>query len=122
MPLPPPHHHSNISNDDDGTGLRRALFMYVVVVLITAILLIKFALIRFYSAFVVALIVGQFILNVLFLPIRLNFWAEFNSSVALYALIQIGTPFVITIYTIFCAFADRSDCIRTCGGRGDIVV
>ena len=97
----------------DGTchkgDIQKALLSYFIIVLMSFIILIKIARLRIWSALIVSMVVGQIALNVLFLPVRLDFWAEFNSFIALYSMIQVGTPILVLIYTIASAFSDHNN-------------
>jgi hypothetical protein len=66
---------------------------------------------KVWSAVVSAAIVGQIFINTIFMPVRLDFWSEFDSWTGLYALIQAGTPVVVVIYALTAALGDRRDII-----------
>lgn len=87
--------------------LKRALIVYAVIVVLMFFVMYSYVHVRIWSALILALIAGQVGLNVLFMPLRLDFWCEFESRVALYGFIQTATPLVVMIYAISCALHDR---------------
>lgn len=62
---------------------------------------------RFWSALVVALILSQVFLNVVQLPVSIDYWTDLDSSVCIYSLIQIATPFFVFVYALVMAFRDK---------------
>lgn len=90
--------------------LQRALIAYAVIVCLMFFVMYSFIKVRSWPALILSLIAGQVGLNVLFMPLRLDFWCEFESSVALYGFIQAATPLVVMVYAINCALHDRKTC------------
>lgn len=88
-------------------NLRKAVFAYAIVVAVTFIISYCFFRIRALSSMVLGLIVGKIILDLIFMPMRLDFWSEYDSFVAAYALVQLLTPFIIMIYAIYYAVQDH---------------
>lgn len=101
--------HLNLKflNSKDNREVDKAIITYIVVVLICIFVFYYGLRIRIRSAFIISIIIGQILLNVICLPTRLNFWTELNSSVALYSFIQIATPLTVFIYAIACGVDDK---------------
>lgn len=87
--------------------LKKAVFAYAVVVATSFFVSYACFRIRAISSIVLGLIIGKIILDVIFMPMRLDFWSEYDTFVALYALIQLLTPILIMVYAIWCAVKDR---------------
>ncbi len=103
-------------NSKDNGEVDKAIITYIVVVLISIVVLYYGLCIRIRSAFIISIIIGQILLNVICLPTRLNFWTELNSSVALYSFIQLATPLTVFIYAIACGVGDKRS-----SGQGSLI-
>lgn len=84
----------------------QALFVYLVIVIFFIFFLIKVCL-RTVSAIILALLIGWVILNIIKPPSKLNDFNGNESSIALYAVIEIVTPIILLIYVIVAACSDR---------------
>lgn len=87
-------------------SVRDSLTFYVVVTAITAVVGYVWMKLRVWPTIICAAITGQIFLNTIFMPVRLDFWSEFDSWTALYTLIQCGTPLVVAFYAITAAIRD----------------
>lgn len=94
------------SEGDIPSTLNRALLAYALVLITASAIMFWMARTTIWASLVIGLLVAQITLNVLFLPVYLDFWAEFSSQVAIYSLIQVGTPIVIALYAFTKAWTD----------------
>jgi predicted permease len=92
---------------ESNKDVSRAVFAYIVVTCAAWLLLFFGFRLRPGGAGVVALIIGQVFMNVIFLPTNIDFFSEFSSSIAIYGLVQLLTPVIVFIYAIVIAVKDR---------------
>lgn len=83
-----------------------AVAVYFVLVIMMMICLIRSNMVMG-SAFILSIVVGQIILNILYPPNLADPWGESDSTGALYFTIQIITPLLAIIYLIRMAWNDR---------------
>jgi hypothetical protein len=93
--------------------VKRALCAYFLTFILVAIILYVKVRIRLFSSIVIALVVGQIVLNMVFVPHNLSFWAEFDSMIGIYGVCQVLTPIIVVIYVFIVAFSDKRG--RVCG-------
>jgi len=86
--------------------LRKAILAYAVLVVVTFFITFALWRIRAWSAIVISLFLGQIVLTAIFMPVRLDFWHEYDSFVAAYGFIQLFTPLVIAVYAVARAVTD----------------
>lgn len=60
-----------------------------------------------FSAIVMALIVGQFVLNFIAPPYTIDPWECQNSAIAIYYFIQVTTVIIVIIYVFYKGLKDR---------------
>lgn len=93
--------------------LSTCLTIYMIVVVITTMLLNRVG-IKTRSAVILGLIAGQTILNILVPPTNLNPWGSaeptFNSYSAIYLVIQLLTPVIVIIYSVYIGLHDSVNC------------
>ncbi len=88
----------------------QALIVYLVVVIFLFAIFIKIR-IKVWSAFVLTLLIGQILLNILCPPSQISPWSpdseSISSSMAIYIVIQIVTPLIAIIYIFIMGWFDR---------------
>jgi hypothetical protein len=91
--------------------LRHGLIVYFVVIILVGIILLKLR-IQTFSALVLALIVGQILINCLHPPSAINPWNESDSAEATYFLIQLLTPLIVFFFAVKMAWLDRKPLVE----------
>lgn len=90
--------------------LTLAIFIYLITVITVTILLVNHG-IRMHSATIIALIVGQVEINILIPASNLNLITgttiKFDSYAAIYVLIQLLTPVIVGIHSVYVGLHDR---------------
>ena len=86
--------------------LQIALTIYIIVVLVLIIILYSIVHVRWWSSFVFSLVIGQIVLCVIYFPVYIDIWSEFNSYIGLYTFIQLITPVIVYIYALTMALSD----------------
>jgi hypothetical protein len=87
--------------------VKKAVCAYLLLTTATVVVLYyKFGL-KIWSAIIISAIIGQIMLNVIFLPTKMNFWSEFNSYIGIYGMIQLLTPVGVFIYAAVRAVSDK---------------
>lgn len=82
-------------------SLKTALFVYVIVVSLSVFILFTWFRLKGFGAVVISLIIGQIVLNIIQMPIVIDFWSEMNSTVSLYSFIQLLTPLIVYVYALW---------------------
>jgi len=83
--------------------LKKAVGSFFLILLIAWLFSYYVLKLKTVASFIIAVVVGFIMLNVLFFPHRINTFSEFNSSMAIYIFIQTFTPLIIYIYALYCA-------------------
>ena len=86
--------------------LSQSLIVYFVVVIVLILVFCRIG-IHVWSAIVIALIIGQILLNILISPKDVNVEVESGSMYAIYVLIQLATLIVVYIYALIMGFRDK---------------
>lgn len=94
-------------SDEPLVTLQQALLFYVFMVIAVTLVAYYACRLALSSAFIFSIIVGQIMLTVVYMPIYIDFWAEFDSAIAIYSLIQLLTPPIVFIYAIYHAAIDK---------------
>jgi hypothetical protein len=86
-----------------------ALLIYIII-LIGGTIIIYYAGIRLWSSFILSILMGQIVLNLIISPTKIDISnMGTTSDVALYALIQLVSPVLMLIYAITVAITDKRD-------------
>ena len=92
--------------------LTLAIFIYLISTVTLTILLVNHG-IRMHSAVIVSLIFGQVLINILIPASNLNLVTgttiKFDSYAALYVLIQLVTPIIVAIHSVYIGLNDRKN-------------
>lgn len=90
-----------------GHDLAVALLLYILTLTLIISALYIYVHLNIFPTIIIALIVSMIIINVIYPPYDVDFWSEFNSAMAIYGMIQVGTPIAVVIYAVYSALNDR---------------
>lgn len=88
--------------------IRLAVILYFITVCILFFYM-RYKLVRSFSSLLIAVVISQVILNILYPPTTENLNTKINSWTSLYFFVQIGGFIVLIAYTIIMAITDQED-------------